>query len=342
MVLCTLFDSNYLDKGIALYESLERVTTDFTLYIFAFDKLCEDVLKAQNYKYARIVGYPEIEDEQLRKLKKERTTAEFCWTCSPIVIEYVLEKYEEESCTYIDADMYFFEDPNILYREIVESGCVVGIAPHRFKKDMYYRRRIRNSGTFCVHFNTFFNTEESIKILKEWKAQCIEWCYAKNKDGKYGDQLYLDSWPRKYHGVHQLQHHGGGVAPWNLGNYSDIRKERNRVYIKTGKEYVPVIFYHFEAIKHLYHRYIYMNLYEYIYDETDIYNPLDKLRRKKIRFIYLPYIRHIENIRKRLLKGYGIGFEHMVVKREDAKYYLPEWKKEPYMWLVKRKNVMRY
>ena len=34
---CTLFDSYYLDKGIALYKSLERVSNDFTLYIFCFD-----------------------------------------------------------------------------------------------------------------------------------------------------------------------------------------------------------------------------------------------------------------------------------------------------------------
>ena len=34
---CTLFDSYYLYKGIALYRSLEQVSDDFTLYIFCFD-----------------------------------------------------------------------------------------------------------------------------------------------------------------------------------------------------------------------------------------------------------------------------------------------------------------
>lgn len=41
---CTLFDSYYLDKGIALYESLEKVCKDFHLYIFCFDKKAKSAL----------------------------------------------------------------------------------------------------------------------------------------------------------------------------------------------------------------------------------------------------------------------------------------------------------
>ena len=34
---CTLFDSFYLTRGLAMYESLKRQTGNFHLYIFAFD-----------------------------------------------------------------------------------------------------------------------------------------------------------------------------------------------------------------------------------------------------------------------------------------------------------------
>ena len=33
MIFCTLFDSNYLDKGLALYESMKTNLAEFTLYI---------------------------------------------------------------------------------------------------------------------------------------------------------------------------------------------------------------------------------------------------------------------------------------------------------------------
>ena len=33
---CTLFDSYYLDKGIALYKSLEKVSDNFSLFTYCF------------------------------------------------------------------------------------------------------------------------------------------------------------------------------------------------------------------------------------------------------------------------------------------------------------------
>ena len=48
---CTLFDSNYISKGIALYLSLERHTDDFLLYVMAMDRKCEKM-------FAYSGGYP--------------------------------------------------------------------------------------------------------------------------------------------------------------------------------------------------------------------------------------------------------------------------------------------
>ena len=45
MVFVTLFDSFYLDKGLVMYDSLVEVTSEFKLYVIAFDDQCYDVLK---------------------------------------------------------------------------------------------------------------------------------------------------------------------------------------------------------------------------------------------------------------------------------------------------------
>ena len=65
-----------------------------------------------------MVHHSEIEDEALLKLKEERSKAEYCWTCTPVTIEYVLKHFKEPSCTYIDADLYFFADPQVLFDEM--------------------------------------------------------------------------------------------------------------------------------------------------------------------------------------------------------------------------------
>ena len=41
MVLCTLYDSNYLDKGIALYYSLIKLEVPFKMYVLPMDEKCK-------------------------------------------------------------------------------------------------------------------------------------------------------------------------------------------------------------------------------------------------------------------------------------------------------------
>ena len=89
---CTLFDSNYIDRGLALYRSLENVMDSFCLYIFCFDEKAFNILSEMSLKNAVLIREADILDEQLNKVKTERRRTEYCWTCTPAIIEYVLKK----------------------------------------------------------------------------------------------------------------------------------------------------------------------------------------------------------------------------------------------------------
>ena len=88
---CTLFDSNYLPRALVMYHSLEETGEDFTLYVVCFDDLALEVLN--KLKLANLVAIPlgDFESEELLAVKPERTATEYCWTCTPHVIRYVLD-----------------------------------------------------------------------------------------------------------------------------------------------------------------------------------------------------------------------------------------------------------
>ncbi|HOV15059.1 MAG TPA: putative nucleotide-diphospho-sugar transferase, partial [Spirochaetota bacterium] len=243
---CTLFDSNYLTRGLALYESLEKHCKEFNLYIFAFDDKCYDILKGLNLEKAIIISLKEFENERLLEAKKTRSRGEYCWTCSSSSILYVLENFKVDNCIYVDADVYFFNAPKILIEELPKDKSVI-ITEHRYPP---HYAIMETNGKFCVQFVYFKNNDESKKVLKDWANKCIEWCYGRWEDNKFGDQKYLDEWPLKFNNIYILKNEGGGLAPWNLYNYKLKENENNfEIIRKKTKIKYPVVFYHFHDLR---------------------------------------------------------------------------------------------
>ena len=306
MVFCTLFDSFYLDKGIVLYRSLEKCSgTSFTLYVFCFDDTSYEILESMHLDRAILIRSTVLESETMLRLKAERTKAEYCWTCTPQIIEYVLNNYDENNVTYIDADLYFFQNPQPLLEEIVEADANIVITEHRFADTKRGRRLLRRSGKYCVEFNYFDKSENASKCLGWWKDKCIEWCYHIYEPERMGDQKYLEKFPTLFEGVHELQHLGGGVAPWNLDQYmldkntSDtdkrirLKARSNAKAVNFSTEPFDLIFYHFQNIRYIGKNHV--NVYS---------GTRDKALKDKI---YLPYLREIEMAREELEKK-GIRF----------------------------------
>lgn len=79
---------------------------------------------------------------------------------------------------------------------------------------------------------TVFNLLHSKIQFKEWKcyiggANAAD-CVMQLENGKFGDQKYLDDWTARFKDVHVLQHLGGGIAPWNVQQYT-FQKENDRI-----------------------------------------------------------------------------------------------------------------
>ncbi len=64
-IFCTLFDKLYLTRGVIMYESLKKHTTDFRLFIFAFDDLTYSILINLNLEYITVISLSEFETSEL-------------------------------------------------------------------------------------------------------------------------------------------------------------------------------------------------------------------------------------------------------------------------------------
>jgi len=246
----TLFDKNFLSRGYALYKSLIKNCNNFTLYILALDQETEDLLKKEIISNISIISLNQIESfyPELTDLKKTRSTAEYCWTLTSYSIQYAIKNFNLDSCTYLDSDIYFFNDPKILFDEAGNNSII--ITEHSYTPEY---DQSKTSGKYCVQFVFFKNDNDGMEALEWWRQRCKEWCYSRCEDGKFGDQKYLDDWTTRFKSVYVPAHIGCGLAPWNIQQY-DINIIDDKLYAcdKITKRKEPVIFFHFHGIKKMY------------------------------------------------------------------------------------------
>lgn len=277
----TLFNQTYFTRGLAMMESLSSYCADIVVTVICFDEETYQTLIALNRAYINPVSLETFESEALKKVKITRTLAEYCWTCTPFSIAYVLEHLKVDSCTYLDADLYFYASPLPLIAEMGDSAVL--ITPHRYTPRY---DQSHTAGIYCVQFMRFTNTEAGLEALTWWQEACLMWCYNRFEDGKFGDQKYLDDWTTRFKKVHVLQHLGGGVAPWNVQQYDIIPVSISFPGVslrdKKTKKICPVIFYHFHQLR-------------YISQEAiDCGNYV--LSRAVQQLLYQPYIRHLQRL----------------------------------------------
>lgn len=244
---CTLFDKNFLARAVALHRSLVEQCSDFSLWMLCMDDTAYSMLEKLNLEKVKLLRLPEVEDVRLLKEKPGRTTAEYCWMFSSSLPLFLLEKKNLDHVTYIDADMYFYDSPEEIYRQFGDNSIM--LIPHGFSEK--HKHREKTSGIYNVGMMIFRNDQHGLECLRWWKDRVIEWCYNRFEDGKFGDQLYLNDWPTRFKKVFVLTHQGADVAGWNTDRFRFWQEKDERIMgieKSSGKKF-PLIFYHFHGLK---------------------------------------------------------------------------------------------
>lgn len=297
----TLFDTLFLPQGLALHSSLERHAGPYVLWIVCVDDATHDILGRLALTNVELLRLADVETPELRRVKPDRSRAEYCWTLTPFTPRWVCEADPTvRRVTYVDADLWFLQSPSPIFRELELSGKHVLITEHAYAPE---HDRSATSGRYCVQFMVFAR-DGSERVRLWWEHRCVEWCYARSENGKFGDQKYLDDWPERFgDSVHVLQHTEWTRAPWNA----------------SASPCYDSVFFHFHGLRLLGDDKVNLGGY-----------PLSP---QLIRDIYVPYLRDLAGAIGALRKA---GFEPRVQQRNGL---LLAIKRFPFMLAQRRRFV---
>ncbi|MBT4662337.1 MAG: glycosyl transferase [Candidatus Marinimicrobia bacterium] len=213
----TLFDLLFLPQGLALHQSMERHAGHYTLWILCMDDELHEILSEIKLTNVQLLQLSLLETKELKQVKLDRSVGEYCWTTTPFAPKFVFDSDPSvERVTYLDADLWFRKSPAQIFQEFDKSGKAVLITDHAYSPEYDLSEK---SGQYCVQFTTF-TREGGETVRKWWEDRCIEWCYARFEDGKFGDQKYLDDWPERFpEQVHVLSNQSWTLAPWNANRF---------------------------------------------------------------------------------------------------------------------------
>lgn len=273
--LATCFDSNYLTRGLALLESLQKNSSKpFTLFVLALDKQVEDYFDTAHCKEVKVISLGQMENHfpELLAAKNNRSKIEYYFTLSPFLPSYIIDQYQVDRITTLDSDLYFFADPCIIFNAYPAASVL--ITPHAFSDRIMH---LMVHGKYNVSFQSFKNNEHGNKCLADWRKKCLEWCYDELDlpNNRYADQKYLDTWCNEFKEVEAIEIPGTGLAPWNLDKYSYSIKG-HRIFVNDH----PLVYFHFHHLR-MFNSYFAINAFEEYQVQT---------RDKAIKKIYQYYL----------------------------------------------------
>ncbi len=237
----TLFDKNYLSRGLALYNSLTKYLKSINFFVLCLDEECKIFLN-NNYPEITTFLLEDIEkyEPQLLNIKPQRNKAEYIFTLSPILPLYIFNFFPEiPFITTLDADIFFYSSPEDILKKMEDHSIL--ITPHNFTVE---NEHYKGCGIYNVSLQAFKRDANGLECLKWWKEKCLDWCFDIPESSRFADQKYLDEFESRFDNVYVQNIEGAGLAPWNINKYNLIDRA-GQLYIQNH----PVIYYHFHGFR---------------------------------------------------------------------------------------------
>ena len=268
MNIISLWDINYLSKGLALYESLcNSIDGGFRFSVLCIDdetmKWFNDNIYNIQGKRNGIIVYESLTDmekseqhgAELKSMRELPATlygdqrSNYLWILAPWWIRHNLSLVKEgESVLYSDSDLMWYKSPQFIINELGDKH--VSVHTHRFSCsfDEYINNPKQITGWFNVGAVLIRNTPEGLAVADRWKHLCntnIDPFHA--RWGACGDQSWLTQVyiELKQH-FHVFDDTLAHLAPWT--EFPEQFKSNDMCVFK-GKEQ-PILFTHFSHFQY--------------------------------------------------------------------------------------------
>ena len=234
--LCVVSDYNFLAKGLTLYESLLKNSTDFVLHYLCFDERAYNKLKPYECKSLKVYSdlTYRVVDPALKKLKEEDKKY-YSYALASYFSREMMRTWKTP-ITYIDSDIYFHQSINNMLDKMGTKD--IGIFRHR----QYSMDYPNGNGWFNVGVVHFKNTACGEEYLDWWADAVLHRKYPGL--ATCGDQRYLDVFtvlPESFLFIDGDIGHG---APWQWMLYSFDSYAEDGCICWRGKKQ-KLIFSHF-------------------------------------------------------------------------------------------------
>ncbi len=246
----TIITQSHLSYAMAMFESLllhSKVEFDFHCLI-AENEIAPEVEKIISsfhtsfipIKLNQIEGpfFQQIYDKYFLEKKNE-----FRWSMKPVAINYLLSQKKYDKVIYLDADLYFFNAPDFLFKLLDKDKVLLSPhwrCSHKPELDWFnfvhnFKHGIYNGGFIGVNY-------QGQEVMDYWANLCLAACEQNALNGLHDDQKYLDIFQSYFEGVGVLRHRGCNVSNWNRVECRRSNDSHGNTYIN---ETFPIVFIHF-------------------------------------------------------------------------------------------------
>jgi hypothetical protein len=238
----TVCSAQHVPLALSLADSLADTGREFRLRIVCMDGETSNRFAA--FASERIVPLDisriEVADPELASAKQDRNLKEYCSTAKSAALLYAFENEPAlDRLTYLDSDLMFWVDPEVLWAECEQASVVL----HEHRHARRWRRRDRWAPPYNGGFMSFRADGQGVAALRLWRERCLGWRRSRPRS-RFSDQPHMADLPQRFAGAHVLEHPGAGLSPWNSAAHQLEGDET--APLVDGR---PLVFYHFQSLR---------------------------------------------------------------------------------------------